>query len=210
MKFPWRQATWEASIKANVALSILVLILGVMNLMTLHQMFSIRERIVLVPPVVDKTMSIGWDSANEDYLKSFGLYVATLVGNITASDAKFVTDNLSKFMDHALYTDMRQKILAAADTRMFKEAAGATKFLPKDIYYEPETRKVFVSGSLDLVSSNNTQSQMVVYEMTIKMEGGKPVVYSFESYPGIDPHTTKWIADHPAAPQQKQEQAENK
>ncbi len=205
MKFPWRQATWEGSIKANIALSFLVLILGVMNIMTLHQMFSIRERIVLVPPVVDKTMSIGWDSANEDYVKSFGLYVTILIANITASNANFVVDNLSKFVDHALYTDMRQKILAAADTRMFKEAAGATKFLPRNIYYEPETRKVFVSGSLDLVTTGNTQSQMVVYEMTIKMEGGKPVIYTFDSYPGIDPHTLKWNADHPVAPQAQAE-----
>lgn len=205
MKFPWRQATWEGSIKANIALSFLALILGVMELMTLHQMFSMRERVVLVPPVVDKTMSIGWDSANEDYIKSFGLYAAILVGNISASDAKFVADTLSKFVDHALYTDMRQKILAAADTRMFKEAAGATKFLPRDIYYEPETRKVFVSGSLDLVTAGNMQSQMVVYEMTIKVEGGKPMIYTFDSYPGIDPHTQKWLADHPVAPQPKPE-----
>lgn len=199
MNMPWQRTTWDASIKANVALSMAVLILSVVAayaiLMTLNA--NDRERIVLTPPVVDKVMSVGWDSANEDYLKSFGLYTATLIGNINEKNAKFIADSISQFIAPEVYPDIRNTILVTSESRLFKEAAATTKFVPSGITYEPETRKVFVSGTMDLLATGqNSRSEPVTYEMVIRIVGGHPVIYQLTSYPDQSPRTQKWLADH--------------
>lgn len=203
MKLPWKRTTWEDAIKANIALSIANAVLALFAAYALVTTLTAnqRERIVLTPPVVDKTMMVGWDSANEDYLKSFGLYVATLIGNINESNAKFVADNASGFISPSVYPEVRKTILVASESRLFKEAAASTKFTPTSILYEPDTRKVFVSGTMDLLGAGtNNHSEPVTYEMEIRMVAGKPMIFQLVSYADAAPHTQKWIVDHPPAP----------
>lgn len=203
MNLFWQKTTWENAMRSNVALSfsniILVIIAAYALITTLTA--NERERVVLTPPVIDKTMMIGWDSANEEYLKSFGLYVATLIGNINSANAKFVADNASSFISPSAYPEVRKTILVASESRVFKEAAAATKFVPSSILYEPETRKVFVSGTMDLLGvGTNSHTDPVTYEMEIRIVGGRPLIYQLVSYMDAAPHTQKWITDHPPTP----------
>lgn len=206
MKWPWQKTTWESSMRANGALAFANLILTGIAFYALYTTITAneRERIVLTPPIIDKVMVIGWDSANEDYLKSFGLYVATLIGNINSTNAKFIVDAASQFIAPAIYPDMRKTILVASETRLFKEAAATTKFVPAGVIYEPETHKVFVSGTLDLLNAGmNNRSEPVTYEMEIRIVGGKPMVYQLSSYSDTNPHTQKWFVDHPTTEERK-------
>jgi conjugal transfer pilus assembly protein TraE len=199
MNFPWQKTTWEGAIKANIALSFAVLILSVFSGYALYMATTAndRERIILMPPVVDKTMMIGWDSANEDYLKSFGLYVATLIGNISQANAKFVADSVSQFISPSVYSEVRKTILSAAESRQFKEAAASTKYTPTGVSYEAETRKVFVVGTMDMLNAGmNNQTQPIVYEMEIRIVGGKPSVLKLSSYSDSSAHTQKWLTEH--------------
>jgi len=142
-------------------------------------------------------MRIGFDSANEAYLKSFGLYAAQLISNITAANADFVVESLSSFMESSVYAETRKTILATVDNRLFKEAAGATKYVPSNIIYEPATRKVYVIGAMTTLSSMGTGSiTSMVYEMEIRITERRPIIYSLTSYPGSVPHTQDWIKDH--------------
>ena len=42
-----------------------------------------------------------------------------------------------------------------------------------------------------------------VYEMTITIEEGRPIVHSVDNYPGSDPHTAKWLLEHVGWNQEK-------
>lgn len=199
MKWPWQKTTWESSIKANTSLSISNLVLAVIALMAVYHALSVKEAIVLTPPRVDEKMVIAWDSANEPYLKSFGLYAAMLVANITVSNATFVADSLSQFVDSSVYPNIRKTILATSETRLFKEAAAGTKYSATSIQYEPSTQKVFVIGEASLLTSvGNQGSRPVVYEMVVRIVERRPVIYSLESYEGSFPHTEEWVKDHKA------------
>lgn len=205
MKWPWQKTTWEQTIKANTALALSNLVLGVIAGIAVVYAFSIKETVVLTPPRVDEKMMIGWDSANEPYLKSFGLYATMLVANITVSNAQFVADSLSQFVDSSVYPNIRKTILATAETRMFKEAAAGTKYQPTSIIYEAGTQKVFVIGESSLLTSvGNQGSRPVVYEMKIRIIERRPVIFSLESYEGATPHTTEWLKDHAIIDEAKQ------
>lgn len=203
MKFPWQQSTWESTIKANIALSIANLALtGALFMAVGHSLFS-KPDTVLVPPVVDEKMVIGENSASQSYLKSFGLYVATLIGNITPSNASFIVDSISSFISPSIYPQIRKTILATAQSTTFKDAAMTTKFVPRQVIYEPDTDKVFVLGDSTVLSSVGAQSaRSLVYEMVIKIQDKKPVVYTLDAYEGTQPHTLQWIKEHPPTPPQ--------
>ena len=197
MKLPWQKTTWEASIKANTALSISNLILVAITCAAVIHSANQKETIVLTPPRVDEKMIINWDSANEPYLKSFGMYVSVLMANITESNAAFVADSISQFVDSSVYPGIRKTILATAETRVFKEAAAGTKFQPNSVLYEPSTNKVFVMGDKTLVTSaGDLGARPVVYEMTIRIVERRPVIYTLQSYEGNYPHTEQWLKDH--------------
>jgi conjugal transfer pilus assembly protein TraE len=205
VKLPWQKTTWEASIRSNVMLSLANVILVFITLAAVSHTLSLRERIVLSPPGLDRAESVGWKSASAGYVKSFGLYVATLIGNITPGNVAFVADNLSSFVDSSIYPDVRRKLLATAESRTFKETASATKFEPMAVHYEHETNRVFVSGRMTLISAGGAgAAQDVTYEMTIVIKDGLPVVTSLMSYDGQQPHDTKWAEGHPETKPQAQ------
>lgn len=198
MKFPWQKTTWENSIKANVALSISNLILAIVVGSIYIHSTSVKSELVIMPPVIDEKMIVGWDSANEAYIKSFALYTTTLIANITSANAQFVADAASQFLDSGIYPSVRSAILAAAETKAFKEAAASTKFEPIATLYEPASNKVFVMGKLVTLSAVTAPVvNEVTYEMKIRIVERRPVVFSLESYQGNTPHTLEWIANQP-------------
>lgn len=191
-------ATWEASIKSNLALAIANVVLVIITAAAVFHSYSIKETVVLSPMRVDEQMEIGWDSANEPYLKSFGLFAATLVANLTPNNAAFVADSMSQFVETSLYAEIRKAILSTAETRIFKEAAGSTKFEATAVIFEPNSNKVFVMGTSTLYSSiGNHQPRPVTYEMTVRIVARRPIIYSFESYDGTVPHTADWLKAQP-------------
>lgn len=151
-----------------------------------------KERLTLVPPYLDSKVEIAWNTASKEYIKSFGLYVASLVGNLQPKTAPFVIDSLSAFMAPAVYSDFRRQALAIVDDPIFKQAGVVITFQPTNIQYENETSRVFVVGSLITKGSRGDQQKNVTYEMTINIIEGRPIVMHFTSYEGNIPRTVNW------------------
>lgn len=152
-----------------------------------------RDRIVLVPPSMDTKAVVAWNYANREYLKSFGLYIATLVGNIQPKSSTIVLDSVSAFMDPMIYTDFRRQLLGLIEDPMFKASGSVISFLPGSIQYEPETSRVFVLGTL-ITSTSGAQKyqKQVVYEIGAEIREGRPWVRHFLSYEGSIPRTVSW------------------
>jgi conjugal transfer pilus assembly protein TraE len=198
MKLPFVKSTWESSIKANAFLSLTALILSITSLAAVLNSQSKHERIVLTPMVVDKQMTVEWRNADGEYLKAFGLSVAQLVGDLTPENVTFVLDALSRFMDPSIYADLRKKMLVVTDTRQFKELASSSRYLPSGVVYEHNTGKVFVSGTMETSTTLGKEKHLMTYEMTVRVENGMPVIFSFDNY-ADSPHTQEWTISHPAA-----------
>ena len=181
------------SLTIAVICSNIILAVGVVYAMI--QMGNQHDRIVLVPPSLDKKAVIAWEYANKEYLKSFGLYMATLVGNIPPKSSTIVLDSVSAFMDPAIYTDFRQQLLMIIEDPTFKASGSVISFLPQSIQYEVETSRVFVTGSIITSTAGSTKYQKsVVYEIGTKIREGRPWVTHFTSYEGTQIRTVNWWA----------------
>lgn len=151
-----------------------------------------HERIVLVPPHLDRQVEIAWASADSEYMKSFGLYVATLVGNIQPRTSKVVLDTVGVFMDPDIYSEFRRQTRAIIDDPIFKQSGAVITFQPSSIQFEAETSRVFVTGALITKSATNNRAKTVTYEIGLQIRHGRPWVHHFTSYEGSVPHTLAW------------------
>lgn len=174
---------------ANVSLAVAVLITSILA-------FNQRERVVLVPPMVHEQLEVALSSANAEYHKSWGLYVATFVGNVNPGNSGFVVEGLKMAFAPELYSDMQQQILEQSEE--MRLSGRSLRFFPDKVSYEKASGKTFVTGKQEMVSASGAiKEQEVVYEMQIKLRDGLPVVSSFDFYTGA-PRTLEWLARNSA------------
>lgn len=174
-------------------LSVSCCIMAIITLFSVITAMTRHERIVIVPAGLSTKATLEWTSADASYYKAFGLFIATLIGNITPHNVKFVSDALSPYMGSAVYSDVRKRLLSIAETEQFRDSAAATRFIPASVVYEPDTHKVFVQGQMIITTAVSSKQNELVYEMTLVMRNGQPTVDNITSYEGIDMHTQEWI-----------------
>lgn len=175
---------------ANVALSIAVVVMAL-------KVISKEQIVTLIPPTLTKEASVGLRTANADYLMSFGMYVATLTGNITPKNVMLVADSLGSLVDAKLYTVVRRQLFALANDPAFKDRGGSIYFEPVDVFYDAPTGKVFVKGNQVSLTSSGRQNRVpFIYEIQVEIRDRMPVIISMDKYPGRQPHTLEWEKKH--------------
>lgn len=219
MKITELGKSWNLALRNNTFLLFANLGLTVALVMSVYGNLSTHERVVLVPNSLDHRMEISWKSANADYLKAQGLYVATLIGNVTPKNVQLVADGVGAFLAPDIYSSVRAQILSLADDPIFQHANAINYFAPEQVIYEIDNakhQKVFVVGSI-LSSSFNSVPGMpnlpdrkqVVYELSMDIVAGRPVITDFQSYSGGQAHTEKW-KESQSQQQSRQTNAANK
>ena len=203
--------TWQAANKVAALMLLSNLALAVAILVAVSTLSGNRERVVLVPPHLEKRVSVGWNVADAEYLKGFGMYFAMLSGNVTPRSAAFVADTLSSAVAPAIYPEVRKQVLVLAKDPVFQKNGASVRFDPTGVDYEAATNKVFVVGE---VTTNDATGRIdrgqVVYEMEIRMDNGRPLVTAMVSYAGADPRTQQWLENNKARLAEQQAHAATK
>ncbi len=218
MKLSFLGKTWNAALRNSTYMLVSNVILVVLLFISVTRNFDNHERVVLLPPHLDKKVEIAWENASGEYLESWGLYVATLIGNITPKNVKLVADSLGAFVDASIYPKVRTDVLSLAEDPVFQKANAINYFAPDRVIFEVDAeknKKVFVIGQLitssfepsAVQSGNRSENRWVTYEMTLEMRSSRPWITAFTSYKGNQPHTMKWLATQQSA--QPKTQPEN-
>ncbi|RMD68835.1 MAG: sex pilus assembly protein [Gammaproteobacteria bacterium] len=195
MKLKELSATWDRTRIANTFLLVSNLVLASAMAVTGVLGWTRHERLVLVPPHLQDKAKVAYDAASAEYFKAWGLFVATLIGNITPENVDFVADAVSPLFSSRIYPAVRTQILSLAKDPVFGKAAAVNYFAPRQVVYEPATSRVFVVGDMVVSTFEKVgEIEHVVYEMKFSMQAGLPVIEAFDSYPGTQPHTLKWQA----------------
>lgn len=158
-----------------------------------------HDRLVIIPPHLDSQVEIAWSSANSEYLKSFGLYVATLIGNIQPKSSTVILDAVSAFMDPSIYIEFRRQALSIIQDPVFKSTNAVMTFQPSVIQFERETSRVFVTGALiTKIGIGQDKQKTVTYELGISIREGRPWVNHFTSYEGSVIRSVAWHINNSA------------
>ena len=159
---------------------------------------SIKERIVIVPPGLSGPVAVDWGRADAEYIKTFGLFYATLVGSINPKNLEYVSDRLSGMTSTEAYPSIRRQLQVLSKDPLFMDQGTTSSFASRELIYEAARNKVFVLGDVRIHGTPaQSRAFQTVYEMTVTIEQGKPIVHSVDNYPGATPRTAQWLIDNP-------------
>jgi conjugal transfer pilus assembly protein TraE len=185
--------------RSNSILAIACVVMALTIAMISISNTSKHERIVIVPPGLSGPVEVDWGNASAEYIKTFGMFYATLVGTISPKNVNYVADRLSAMTSVNAYSVIRKRLLSLAQDPQFVNSGSSVNFVSNEVVYEPERKKVYVIGESRVQSGfGAVKVSPIVYEMDIEVIEGRPVVMLLENYTGNTPHTAKWVIEHPA------------
>ncbi len=159
------------------------LVLGALLLLLTTLVFTKETRIVLVPPELAGEVWITPDDASEDYKKAWALMTATVLGNVTPATAEDVQKTLVALIAPEAYRDIELDL--SDQVKMIQKDSLSVAFTPKQRIYEPDTDKIFVTGTHTVTGPAGDRREVQrTYEFRIEIRLGVPQVTHFDVYEG--------------------------
>ena len=167
-----------ASIAANLVLAIFAFRL------------SGRERIVLVPPTVNKTFWVEQERLSAEYLEQMAYFLMQLTLNVTPQSIEHQSRVLLQYTAPAAYGELRTQLAASAER--LKRDSAATVFSPQDLQVDERNFRVAVRGQLTTFVSDRRVSDVVkTYVIDFQAMGGRVFLKSFREANPNDPFDIK-------------------
>ena len=180
------QTAFRYSLYTNIFLAITVAFLAV-------AVANKKPVVIPMPPQVTHGMQISANSASAGFLKPWGHFLASTLGNVTPATAGFIEQNLDELFDPTIYRRIRAEVEDQALT--IKQDRIAQSFIARNIEYEEKTGKIFVSGkaSRSVLDGEPTYYEKT-FEFKINIENYRPWIVWFDTYKG-EPRTEKYLSN---------------
>ncbi|NOU21860.1 MAG: hypothetical protein HOO93_08730 [Methyloglobulus sp.] len=161
-------------------------LLLVLNVLTLIGWLNKDTAVILVPPNLSEKAEIATNKASEGYKKAWGMYAATLIGNVTPENSDFVLDSLSGMVSGEIGLIVSEQIAQELET--LKQEKVSSIFEIRSVIYEPETDKIFVTGRHRLVGmpgvEGRSQPTEQTFEFIVDVKQYSPIISHMASYAG--------------------------
>ncbi|MGP1715699.1 MAG: TraE/TraK family type IV conjugative transfer system protein [Methylophilus sp.] len=188
MIFKSFQKTYNTIIAENNFYRFIIFFLMLFLLIAMMGWLGKENTTVLVPPTLNEKAEISNKSASATYKKSWALFIAELLGNVTPGNSDFVLSSIQPLLASDVYQNvtngMRQEVA------VMKRDAVTVQFHPRSVSYETTTNKCFVTGRTSILASTGEISSFDrTYEVEVSIRAGRPVIAYLDSYVG-NPHTS--------------------
>jgi conjugal transfer pilus assembly protein TraE len=183
MDFKAYTSTWLNLKASNRFLSGCIAGLLLLNFLLTIGWLKKDVSVILLPPDLSEHSEISKHKASEGYKKAWGMYAATLIGNVTPENADFIIATFSDMVT----SDMRSVFFdnIARELDELKNEKVSSLFDIRQVAYEPETDKVFVTGHHRLVGSGGkTKRTQQTFEFKIAVQNYSPIITHMAAYSG--------------------------
>lgn len=205
MDFKKFQTNWQTMVTERNLHRIATPALSIAVLLLVMALVNHKPLVVLLPPKLTEQVRISMDSADEGYKRAWGLFVATMAGNVTPGNAEYMMRNLEGLLSPRVYQALKESL--ADQVQRVKRESMSIAFQPREVLYEIATDRVFVFGRAVLTGSSGERAEESrTYEFEIDMVNGIPQVTYFDLY--SDKPKTARIREHEAKQAQRVKQAE--
>ncbi len=187
------QTSWAAMVAERNLHRIATPALAIAVLLLIMALVNNKPLVILVPPKLTEQVRISMDSADEAYKRSWGLFVATMIGNVTPGNAEYLLRNVEGLLSPRVYQSIKENL--ADQVQRIKRESMSITFNPREIQYEIATDRVFVFGRATITGSSGEKAEEArTYEFEIDMVNGIPQVTYFDLY-SDKPKTAK-VKEH--------------
>jgi len=206
---------WKSTLSANVMMAGSIAGLVYICVSQQQKISSTHERIVLIPPMMNKEATVGWNEVSQNYYEGWGVYLAKMLGSATPGTARFTADHIKFLFQHhnELYETVKTQLLSIEKDPAYTSSGSINEFSPKFTAWEASTNTLYVSGYLKTTAYRTNLQTLanvyVTYQITMKMVEGTPDVEWITSYAG-QPRTAKYMREHPAEATRIEKEAQAK
>lgn len=184
MEYKKFKSSWLGLQASNRFMKIMCISLLSLDLITVIGWLNKDTKVILIPPNLSEKSEVSRNKASEGYKKAWGMYVASLLGNVTPENSDFVLESIKGMVTGEIRSLVSEQI--SQDLEAIKQEKVSSQFLVLRVSYEPETDKVFVTGRNIMigagVKSNPTEQ---TFEFKIDVKQYAPVITEMASYAGM-------------------------
>jgi conjugal transfer pilus assembly protein TraE len=143
-----------------------------------------KERVVvLVPPQLSEETAVASDRASDDYLRSWGMFVADRIGNVTPANVQFTRAALEPLLSPSIYDDVVARL--ETEIEAVRRDRLSRSFEPHQVVLEPARNRVFVNGLMVTGTLVGAQTRATVtFEIEMTVRGYRPRIDFITSYEG--------------------------
>lgn len=135
-------------------------------------LFSKRERVVVVPPTVEKSFWIDQHGVSASYLEQYGYFLAQLLLCKSGSSAATQREVLLRHADPEYLPVLRKKLLD--EEELLKKQSTSYVFYPRSVETNRERGEVRIEGDrLLFVSDKRVSSQPESYLLRFRYTGSR-------------------------------------
>lgn len=139
-----------------------------------------RERIVVVPPTIEKSFWVSSSGVSSDYLSEMTRFFVMLRLNVTPDNSAAQRDILLRYTDPSVYGELKSLLVQEAD-KMQDQHVSLAFYPTKDIQTNTKKLKAMVEGDLkSYVGETALPVKHVKYLVSYRYHTGKLFITSFE------------------------------
>jgi conjugal transfer pilus assembly protein TraE len=138
-----------------------------------------REKVVLVPPVIEKSFWVSSAHVSPEYLSEMTAFFAYLRLNVTADSASLQHNTLLQYTDPGFYNALKGQLLQESDHLI--EQHLSTAFFPVSVKVDSGHLTAVITGDLyGYVGETALPTQRVAYAVTYRFAAGRLWVRAFK------------------------------
>ena len=177
-------STWLSLQASNRFMKWVCVFLMTLNLLTLIGWLKKDTLVVLLPAGLSEKSELSKNKASQGYKKAWGMYAATLIGNVTPENADFVLDSFGDMVTGEIRSLVTEQIAQELET--LKQEKVTSTFEIVRVTYEPESDKVFVTGRNRMTGAGGKSTPTEqTFEFKIDVKQYSPIITQMASYQGM-------------------------
>lgn len=192
MKLAWLREDIASARRATTFL--VVLLVGSMLVNLVLAVFAVRlaghQRVVVVPPTINKTFWVESDRVSAEYLEQMAYFLMQLTLNVTPQSVDHQSRVLLQYAAPASFGELRTALAAAAER--LKRDGASTVFSAQDLAVDERALRVGVRGLLTTFISDRRVSEVSKgYAIELQYSGGRVFLKAFRETNPNDPLETQ-------------------
>ena len=192
MRLEWLRADIASARRATIYLAALLVgsIFANAMLTLLVTRIADRERVVLVPPTIQKTFWVDAERASAEYLEQMAYFLLQLTLNVTPQNVDHQAHVLMQYAAPASFGELRAAMLSTAER--LKRDGASTVFSARDLIVDEAQQRVGVRGQLTTYISDRRVSEVSkAYAIELQYAGGRIFLKAFRETTANDPLETE-------------------
>lgn len=175
--------TWRGTRAENKAQRPVLAGLVAANVVLALLLYNQQRTVVVVPPTLTGEAAISQNESSPEMQQEWGLYITTLLGNMTPRSAPLVKRLIEKQLTPGLYNRVVEWM--DGEIRVLTRDSVTLSFSPTSVRYEPRINRVVVTGDLVLRGQRGQERrQQRTYELKFHTSNYRVQLTEFEVYEG--------------------------